>query len=115
MGEGGKLWEAPARGSFSCPSKILNCLGQTVSRIRALGTLLVRPLKEVRDVLLEPGGRGSLLVCGRKHNKIIACSVLGSSKSKRQVWISGLGRGGQVAQCGEHNRKEPRCYVLAEC
>lgn len=24
MGEGGKLWEAPARGSFSCPRKILN-------------------------------------------------------------------------------------------
>lgn len=91
-----------------------NCLGRTFSSIRTLGTFLVRTQKEARDALLETGGRESLLGRCRKFNKIVACSDVGRSKSKRQIWISDPGRGGHVAQCGEHNGKEP-ALLQAEC
>lgn len=39
----------------------------------------MRPQKEIRNVFLETGGRGSLLYSDRKLSKILSCRYVGSS------------------------------------
>lgn len=67
------------------------------------------PQKEVRNVLLGAGRRGSLLGHGRSVNKTVS-SYMQRRKCKRQLGYMAKAQWVEVAQCGEHNIMNLDCF-----